>query len=75
MVRKFVYGEPFDTDAVTVSFPAEEGRPAYGSVSTERGFCFSYCMDADDIVFGLGEPLSLVLAPNNLRKLGARINS
>ena len=55
MVRKFVYGEPFDTDAVTVSFPAEEGKPAYGSVSTERGFCFSYCMDADDIVFGLGE--------------------
>ena len=55
MIQKFVYGTPFDTEALVVSFPASGGTPAYGSVSTEQGFCFSYCMDDDDIVFGLGE--------------------
>ena len=55
MIQKFVYGTPFDTEALVVSFPASGGTPAYGSISTEQGFCFSYCMDDDDIVFGLGE--------------------
>ena len=55
MVQKFVYGTPFDTEALTVSFPAAKGNPPYGTVRTEQGFCFSYSMDKDDIVFGLGE--------------------
>lgn len=55
MIRKYTYGNPFPTDAIIRTFPAEEGTPTYGNISTDEGFTFTYTMDEDDIVYGLGE--------------------
>ena len=61
MIRKFIYGTPFNTEAVTTEIPCSDGVPAYGTVSTSgspdsgEGFSFTYSMDKDDIVYGLGE--------------------
>ena len=61
MIRKFIYGTPFNTEAVTTEIPCSDGVPAYGTVSTSGspdsgdGFSFTYTMDKDDIVYGLGE--------------------
>ena len=56
MVRKYVYGEPFETDAVVQKIETEQGRELeVGRVSLEKGFTFSYQMAEEDIVYGLGE--------------------
>ena len=55
MVRKFIYGTPFETEAVTADIPVENGSPAYGELCTENGFGFRYIMEDDDIIYGLGE--------------------
>ena len=55
MIRKYIYGTPFDTEAVISSLPKESGTPAYGAIRTQDGFSFTYIMDRDDIVYGLGE--------------------
>ena len=55
MIQKYTYGTPFETDAIVTSIPASEGTPAYGTISTENGFSFTYDMDYNDVVYGLGE--------------------
>ena len=55
MIQKYTYGTPFETDAIVTSIPASEGTPAYGTISTENGFSFTYAMDDNDVVYGLGE--------------------
>ena len=55
MIQKYTYGTPFETDAIVTSIPASEGAPAYGTISTENGFSFTYAMDDNDVVYGLGE--------------------
>lgn len=55
MIQKFVYGTPFETDAVVQKIDTTEGTPSYGTVNLEKGFCFTYRMDQDDIIYGLGE--------------------
>ena len=55
MIRKYIYGTPFETEAVTRHIDSEASAPAYGSISTENGFAFTYTMDDDDIIYGLGE--------------------
>lgn len=55
MTRKYVYGKPFPTEAIVVEVPVADGAPAYGSIETEQGFCFTYQLEQDDIVYGLGE--------------------
>ena len=54
MIRKYIYGAPYDTEAVVTSLQ-ESGAPAYGKILTQDGFSFTYIMDKDDIVYGLGE--------------------
>ncbi len=54
-MRKYVYGEPFETEAVVKDIEISEGNVAYGEVSLEEGFVFTYQMAEDDIVYGLGE--------------------
>lgn len=58
MVKKYVFGEPFETEAVV----AEMGAQAQvedigcGSISVEEGsFRFCYEMDKEDIIYGLGQ--------------------
>lgn len=55
MVRKYVFGNPFNTEAVVAEFENTMGRPSYGKISTEVGFSFMYKMEENDIVYGLGE--------------------
>ena len=55
MVRKYRYGAPFDTEAVTEKIETANGAFPYGKISLEKGFDFTYVMDEDDIVYGLGE--------------------
>ncbi len=62
MIQKYVYGTPFETEAVKT----EVGKPAYGQITSEDGFCFTYVMGEEDIVYGLGE------ANRGLNKRGYR---
>ncbi len=55
MIQKYVYGNPFATEAVVTEVPTGKGVPAYGSIHTEGSFCFTYIMGENDIVYGLGE--------------------
>ncbi len=55
MIYKYLYGNPFDTEAVTSEVPLAEGALPFGSVDTEDGFCFTFIMEENDIVYGLGE--------------------
>lgn len=58
LIRKYTFGTPFPTESVVVPVEAREGMPPYGRISLPgegSGFTFSYVMDADDIVYGLGE--------------------
>lgn len=55
MIRKYIFGEPFETEAVTEEIRTEAGLPDYGKISEEEGFSFSYWMCEEDIVYGLGE--------------------
>ena len=55
MIIKYRYGTQFNTEALTEKIETTEGVLPYGEVSQEEGFVFTYIMDEDDIVYGLGE--------------------
>ncbi len=55
MIQKYIYGDPIETDAVIKEIPASMGDPAYGTFSIQDGFSFTYIMQPDDIIYGLGE--------------------
>lgn len=55
MIRKYVFGNPFETEAVVEEIKAEQGCPGQGEISAENGFLFSYIMKETDIIYGLGE--------------------
>ncbi|MDE7323213.1 MAG: alpha-glucosidase [Lachnospiraceae bacterium] len=57
MVEKYVFGSPFETEAVTVQMEASAftGKLACGEISLENGFCYRCRMDEADVVYGLGE--------------------
>lgn len=57
MIRKYRYGTPFDTEALTEKIETTKGVLPYGEVSQEEGFVFTYIMDEDDIVYGLVKPI------------------
>ncbi len=66
MIQKYVYGNPFPTEAVAADVSLGEGAPVHGSIDEKNGFCFTYVMDEQDIVYGLGE------ANRGLNKRGYR---
>ena len=55
MIQKYIFGKPFETEAVVEEFQAEKGLPDIGEISVENGFSFSYIMEDSDIIYGLGE--------------------
>lgn len=55
MIRKYRYGTPFDTEALIKNVDSANGEFPYGKISLDNGFDFTYIMDEDDIVYGLGE--------------------
>ncbi len=55
MIQKYVFGTPFETEAVVAQVEGAFGSPAFGEVSLSRGFCFTYKLEDRDVVYGLGE--------------------
>ena len=57
MVKKYVYGNPFETEAVVTDIRPEAGAPAYGTVAVndDGSFSYTYKLAAKDRVYGLGE--------------------
>ena len=55
MIHKYIYGTPFETEAVVTDIAESDGTPAYGVTDSQEGFSFTYIMDDDDLVYGLGE--------------------
>ena len=55
MVRKYVIGNPFPTEAVVQEFPPEKGLPEQVRISTDNGFELTCSLEDGDRVYGLGE--------------------
>lgn len=57
MVEKYVFGSPFETEAVTAQIPSKAfaGALACGEISVEKGFCYQCQMSDTDVIYGLGE--------------------
>ena len=55
--EKYVFGSPFETEAVTAQIPAKAfaGALACGEISVEKGFCYQCQMSDTDVIYGLGE--------------------
>ncbi len=55
MIKKYVYGTPFETEAVVMNIEKTEGVMEYGKVCCEKKFSFEYEMSQKDMIFGLGQ--------------------
>lgn len=57
MVTKYVFGNPFETEAVIAQMEAQKlADDIEGiTISTKNGFCCSHQMDREEIIYGLGE--------------------
>lgn len=55
MVKKYVFGEPFETEAVTIPMECTTGVMELGKTEAENGFSFTCHMDDTDVIYGLGE--------------------
>lgn len=55
MIKKYVYGTPFNTEAVVTDLPSSGENPEYGKVTLDQGFCFTYHLGKKDRIYGLGE--------------------
>ena len=45
MIKKYRYGAPFDTEALTEKIETAEGAFPYGEISQNDGFAFTYIID------------------------------
>lgn len=55
MIKKFTFGTPFQTESIVTPIDRSNGMPQYGEIDRSDGFNYTYQMDPDDIVYGLGE--------------------
>lgn len=55
MVKKYSFGVPFNTEAVTEEISVTDGKLEKGNITIDKGFCFEYELDKNDRVYGLGE--------------------
>lgn len=55
MIQKYIFGKPFETEAVTMDLTAAAGIPAHGDIDLSSGFRYMYTLADDDVVYGLGE--------------------
>ncbi len=56
MIQKYVFGNPFDTEAVVKEIPEEPiGEGGIPHLTMADGNVFSYRMDDGDVIYGLGE--------------------
>lgn len=55
MIKKYVYGTPFPTDAVVLDVqPSTDALPFF---ETDQQGTFTYSLSENDIVYGLGEQI------------------
>ena len=57
MITKFIFGSPVETGAVTENVSISEGKPAFGKVINSWPFEWTYTLEKDDVVYGLGESM------------------
>lgn len=55
MIKRFTFGTPFQTESIITPIDRSSGMPQYGKIDRSDGFNYTYQMDPDDIVYGLGE--------------------
>lgn len=55
MIKKYRFGTPFHTESIIAPVEQAEGMPEHGNISLSDGFTFTYEMDPEDIIYGLGE--------------------
>ncbi len=55
MIKKYVFGTPFNTEAVIKQLPAEKGQVPYFCTDTSDGLRFTLELEKSDAVYGLGE--------------------
>lgn len=55
MIKKYTFGHPFQTESVIVPIEQADGMPEYGTIETTSGFKFTYNLDSEEAVYGLGE--------------------
>ncbi len=55
MMKKFVFGTPFNTEAVILDLPGEKGNLPYFETDTTEGLKFTLRLSEKDAVYGLGE--------------------
>lgn len=57
MIKKYTYGKPFNTESVVKSITVETSILPYFKIKQNKGISFSYTMEKDHIVYGLGEAM------------------
>ncbi len=55
MIKKYVFGNPFDTEAIVKEFPTETSFLPYFNVNDKKGLEFTLPLLREDAVYGLGE--------------------
>ena len=55
MIKKYIYGEPFPTEAAVKNISASEDALPYFETDGEGGFVYRF--SEDDVVYGLGEQI------------------
>lgn len=57
MVEKYVFGSPFETEAVIEKITPKTDATTIvcGKITVENGFCYQYQMEETDVIYGLGE--------------------
>ena len=55
MIKKFIFGKPFETEAVIAEIPTEQGAVPYFTCDTAKGIKFTLNLKKSDAVDGLGE--------------------
>lgn len=57
MIKKYVFGTPFNTEAVILDLPEETGDIPYFHTDTTEGLCFTLTLEKRDAIYGLGESI------------------
>ena len=55
MIKKYIFGQPIETEAVVKQIEAEKEPPAVIAVDKQDGLTFTCKMEKEDVVYGLGE--------------------
>ncbi len=55
MIKKYVFGRPFDTEAAVLSLPAEEGFPEGFETACGEQLVLRRALCDDTVIYGLGE--------------------